>query len=100
MVWENRGKGYIKGLIGIYMKITTLEDRSTAVGTAEERVFLGSSTFSGVPLFIEREKIDPITGRPHRRFWGKMITPAGPYVSPDGQKQAENYQKYVSSLED
>lgn len=82
------------------MKVATLEQRSAAVGTAEERVFLGSSTFSGEPLFTERGKIDAITGRPLRRYWGKMLTPTGPYVSPDGEKQAEDYQRYVSSLED
>jgi hypothetical protein len=84
----------------INMKVTTLEQISVAVGTAEERVFLGSSTFSGEPLFVQREMLDPITGRPLRKYWGKMLTPNGPYISPDGEKQAEDYQRYVSSLED
>lgn len=82
------------------MKVETLEQRSTSAGTAQERVFLGSSTFSGEPLFTERDKMDPLTGRPQRQYWGEMLSPQGPYVSPDGQTQAESQQKYFSSLED
>ena len=81
------------------MKVATLEQRSAAVGTAEESVFLGSSAFSGEPLFIGRNKIDPITGRPYETYWGKALSPKL-YISPDGQKQAETYQKFISSLED
>jgi len=72
---------------------------SNVVQISGRQVPLGPSSFSGNMLHAPEWVIDPKTGRPHEMYWGKTLGPKL-YISPDGQKQAETYQDFVSSEED